>query len=116
MPGFDRSGPMGVGPMSGGRRGLCSPVNSDIRTPFIGRNKYGRGMGFGYGFRGGFGFGRGFRRGFGRGFGGYPPEYGPTDPADPTSEIDFLKAEADSMKAALDTINRRITELEKFAE
>ena len=116
MPGFDRSGPMGDGPMTGGRRGLCSPANADVRTPFIGRYGYGRGMGFGYGFRGGYGPGRGIRRGFRGGFAWHPPMYEPEYSADQTSEIDFLKAEADSMKTALDTINRRIVELEKSSE
>ena len=26
MPGFDRTGPMGAGPMSGGARGRCNPA------------------------------------------------------------------------------------------
>jgi hypothetical protein len=36
MPGFDRSGPMGLGPMTGGRRGLCNPVNTGYDTRFSG--------------------------------------------------------------------------------
>jgi len=106
MPRFDRSGPMGTEPMSGGRRGLCNPASADIRTPFMGRYGYGRGMGFG----------RGFRRGFCRGFGWCPPVYGSMAPTDQTSEMNMLKAEAESMKNALDTINKRIAELEKSSE
>jgi len=41
MPGFDGTGPRGMGPMTGGGRGFCSP----------------------YGFGGGFGRGYGFRMG-----------------------------------------------------
>ena len=36
MPGFDRSGPMGAGPMTGGRRGLCNPANTGYDTRFAG--------------------------------------------------------------------------------
>jgi len=32
MSGFDRSGPMGVGPMTGGRIGLCNPSNTEYDT------------------------------------------------------------------------------------
>ncbi|MBW2366243.1 MAG: DUF5320 domain-containing protein [Deltaproteobacteria bacterium] len=49
MPGFDRSGPMGAGPMTGGARGLCNPGNAGYPRQFS---------------RGGF-LGRGFRRGYG---------------------------------------------------
>jgi len=31
MPGFDGTGPMGMGPMTGGGRGLCNPYNP-LRT------------------------------------------------------------------------------------
>ena len=112
MPGFDRSGPMGAGPMTGGGKGFCSPTNAEIGTRFAGRYEYGRGMGFGYGFRGGYGFGRGFRRGFGWN----PPVYGSMVPTDQTSEINMMKAEADYMKNALNEINKRISELEKSSE
>ncbi|MBN2418377.1 MAG: DUF5320 domain-containing protein, partial [Deltaproteobacteria bacterium] len=48
MPGFDGTGPQGMGPMTGGARGYCNP-NSAWRPP------YGGGYGMGRGFRGGFG-------------------------------------------------------------
>lgn len=31
MPGFDGTGPMGMGPMTGGGRGFCSPGRGSIR-------------------------------------------------------------------------------------
>jgi hypothetical protein len=76
MPGFDRTGPAGMGPMTGGARGLCnlySPVYGShalYRYPYQAPRAYaGRprwGMGRGYWGRGA--FGRGFRgRGRGRG-------------------------------------------------
>ncbi len=57
MPGFDRTGPAGQGPMTGGRQGDCT--GSDFRRG-AGRRFNGRGLGhnslfgFGYGFRHGF--------------------------------------------------------------
>jgi len=36
MPGFDRSGSMGVGPMTGGRRGLCNPPTTEYNTQIDG--------------------------------------------------------------------------------
>ncbi len=103
MPGFDRSGPQGFGPMTGGARGMCNPASTGSETG------YGRGMGYRRGFRRGFGPEMGMRRGYARGDGVYPPEA----PMDKTAEIDMLKAEAVSIKNALEMINRRIDGLEK---
>jgi hypothetical protein len=41
MPGFDGTGPRGMGPMTGGGRGFCSPRG--LRRSFAGR-----GPGYGY--------------------------------------------------------------------
>lgn len=104
MPGFDRSGPMGAGPMTGGRRGQC------------GGGPYARPVNIGYG---GGGRGMGFRRGYGRGggYGGYPapPAFGPTHPVSRADEMAMLQAEANAMKASLESIQNRIAELEKDA-
>ncbi|MCG6929964.1 MAG: DUF5320 domain-containing protein [Desulfofustis sp.] len=53
MPGYDKTGPLGDGPMSGWGRGTCGS-NQSGRTPM------------GRGFGGNFGFRRGMRGGFGR--------------------------------------------------
>ncbi len=66
MPGFDRRGPMGAGPMTGRGRGFCNLASTGYETRFLGNYGFGRGMGSGRGFRGG--YGPGMRRGFGRGF------------------------------------------------
>lgn len=115
MPGFDRTGPEGLGPMTGGARGLCNPAGANAGYG----GAYGRGMGYGRGFRGGFGPGRGLRRGFGpRGYApayaapAYPPAY----PTSGANELSALKAQAVDMKGALDEINRRIAELEETNE
>ena len=113
MPGFDQSGPMGAGPMTGGHRGLCNPANTGYGTRPAGTSGFGRGMGLGRGFR------CGFRSGMGRAFGrrGWnQPSYYPAYAQNPEEELNMLKAEANSVKNSLDMINRRIAELEKFSE
>lgn len=65
MPGFDGTGPRGMGPMTGGGRGFCA-------VPAYGARP-GYGTGFGWPARGG--RGRGVRRGMGRGM-AYPYAYG----------------------------------------
>ena len=87
MPGFDGSGPRGMGPMTGGGRGWCNPNYAGGRSAFTGQYPYSTPYGTGYvppygagystpyaaspygsfGFDRGFGGGRGF--GFGRGRG-----------------------------------------------
>jgi hypothetical protein len=111
MPGFDGSGPMGAGPMTGGSRGLCNPANAGFNLQF-GRG-YGRGMGLRRGFRGGAGAGIAAGPGYGRGFGFYPPANGTFYQMNAEDEMNMLKANAEYMKTSLDEINRRIKELEK---
>ncbi|MGD9086450.1 MAG: DUF5320 domain-containing protein [Desulfobacterales bacterium] len=107
MPGFDRSGPMGAGPMTGGRRGLCNSATAQDARAFVG------GYGYGRGFRGGFGRGRGWRRGVGRGYGWVPAATGPTGAVDSGTELAALRDEADYLKESLDAVHRRIDELEQ---
>ena len=52
MPGFDQSGPMGAGPMTGGTRGYCNPVNTGIPHSFQRRGFFGRGLRRGLGMFG----------------------------------------------------------------
>ena len=82
MPGFDRTGPMGAGPMTGGARGLCNPATAGAVRAYGGYG-YGRGLGrlntpgvpatprnqrgMGSGRGGGRGQGRGRSAGQGRG-------------------------------------------------
>jgi hypothetical protein len=117
MPGFDRTGPLGMGPMTGGRRGFYNPAAMGYCFPFFSGAGFGRGMGLGRGFRGG--MGRMFRgAGFGKGYGWYPPAYLGPNPysMDSSSELDMLKAQADSFKSALEAINKWMAELEKSSE
>ena len=59
MPGFDRSGPMGNGPMTGGSRGLCGSAVRRQMTADGDRGLFRSGLGC----RRGFGGGRGWRSG-----------------------------------------------------
>ena len=112
MPGFDGTGPMGAGSMTGGRRGYCNPATAGT-MPFYGGYGYGRGLGLRRGFRGGYGPGMGMGRGYGRGYGWYPPATGPVYPVGAAGEIDILKEQAGYMQNSLDEINRRINDLEE---
>jgi len=124
MPGGDRTGPAGAGPMTGRAAGYCAgyPVPGHT-NPIGGRGFFGRGMG-----RGG---GRGFRRsyyatglpgwartGFGYPAGGWaaqPYAAHPlpvAGPIAPEQEIIALKGQAESFQSALDEIRSRIEQLQ----
>ena len=114
MPGFDRTGPRGMGPMTGGGRGLCNPRG--IRPDYLG---------YGFGFRGAspawpyVGRGRGgLPRCWSPGlWGGALPyvtgamPYWPAQARD--KELGFLKEQSNAMKCEMEVIERRIQELEK---
>ena len=117
MPGFNGTGPAGMGPMTGGGRGFCNPSRASYGPVPAQGTGYGRGFGRGYGR--GRGLGRGFgRRGFfppAEGWVGsaYGPGYGNSYSARSEDEIGSLRDEARTMKNELDAINKRIEELEK---
>ena len=111
MPGFDATGPMGKGPMTGGARGNCGTADSRFQRPVPDSGYMGRGMAYGRGVRGGFGYGRRPRRGFGRDFSLYPPEYMDNSVAD---ELSILKQQAKTAQNTLDSINKKIAALEKI--
>ena len=81
MPGFDGTGPRGIGPMTGGGRGFCSPYG--VRVAWL---PYGGRRWAGY---------------------GYPFEAVPTREQD----IDYLRDEAQALKRTLEGIDARIKEL-----
>ncbi len=105
MPGFDRTGPEGRGSMTGRGAGYCA----GNETPRFANR------GFGYGR------GRGVMRGAGRGFGFgwerrvaplYPQyDYEPL-PLTKEEEIQSLKTQSDQLQKELDSINKRVQELE----
>ncbi len=89
MPGFNGTGPRGLGPMTGGGRGFCNP----------------RGMGRGYGVGG-----RAPYAGIGRGLGFGAPY---AQPVNKEEEIELLRGDAEEIKNQLEQIEARIGELEK---
>jgi hypothetical protein len=122
MPLGDRTGPWGLGPMTGRGAGYCAGY------PAPGYMKPVPGRGFGRG-GGGRGWGRGFGRGRGRGFGwgpqpwgtpygSYAPAYGPAYPPSyrPEDEVTALKDQAGYFEEALQDIKKRLEEIESSAE
>lgn len=129
MPGGDRTGPRGRGPMTGRAAGYCAgygiPGYADAFLP---------GRGFGYGFSGGRrgragnfgGGGRGWRHMFyATGLPGWarsggrtaPYENVPPYPApDREAERQSLRSEAEFLQSELDMIKKRLTELETTTE
>ncbi len=98
MPGGDRTGPGGMGPLTGRGMGNCAGARPA---------GYGRGVGRGMG-RGGFGRGMGRGGGFGRGFGwGYSPS-----PVSPADEAGMLKSEASALQEELKAVQARISALD----
>jgi hypothetical protein len=111
MPGGDRTGPAGLGPMTGRGAGYCAgyPVPGYM-NPVPGGGRW-------YGFGRGRGGGRGWGRGFGRGFAGYwyaNPYPNPFYPAGvaPKQEAEMLKEQARAMREEIEAIDERIKELE----
>ena len=86
MPGQDRTGPMGQGPMTG--RGM-GPCGSGMRRGF------------------GKGLGRGMRRGFGYGSG----VYSEPEPISKEQQKKILEEEAEDLEVELKRIKEKIAEL-----
>ena len=109
MPGFDGTGPRGMGSMTGGGRGFCSP--------------WGRGAAFA-------GYGTPPRMGYGYPYYGWAgassPFYGvPTSAPGGTpfapqmtreQELGLLKSQAQAMRGQLEQIESRMRELEAGGE
>jgi len=84
MPGFDRTGPAGMGPMTGGGRGFCGPAGAGLRRFYPGY----------------------------RGFGLRQRGYWPLAQADSGGlNLDELKKQADAIRQDLKTLESRIEEL-----
>ena len=112
MPRGDGTGPLGLGAVSGRAAGYCAGFGlPGYANPALGR-------GFGMGF----GRGRGWRHmfyaiglpGWMR-FGGYAAPYGypaTYQKPDPEMEKQALKNQAEAMQSELDSINKRLSEID----
>lgn len=112
MPRFDRTGPAGMGPMTGWGRGRCTPYGRRL-----GRQAFGAGFGWG-------GRGRGWRHwnwGYGPprwGRGGFAPFQEPYYENFYTrdEEMAILKEDSARLKEELNAIEQRLGELEAERE
>jgi len=115
MPGGDRTGPRGRGPMTGRRAGYCASYDAPgFANPLPGRG-YGRGLGHSW-FGGWDHGGRGWRhRTFAAGRPGWADSgtprwaYAPSPTQEQEREV--LQREAEWLKGQLDAISQRIEEL-----
>ncbi len=125
MPGGDKTGPVGAGPMTGRGIGLCAGYGMPgYMNPIPGRG-FGPGVGWGRGMGRGFRGGRG-RMSYGAGFAGWDnrhgfhvpqsPVYAPTTPYSGSEELRDLKNQAKHFNDMLSDINKRIDELTKERE
>jgi hypothetical protein len=123
MPGGDRTGPAGLGPMTGRAAGYCAGYAvPGYMNPIPGRGYgwFGGGRGRGRGF---FGRGRGYRNMYyatglpdwaGYNIGVYNPYFASAPPAmTAAQEAELLKNQAKLMQDNLTDLNERIQELEK---
>lgn len=112
MPRGDSTGPMGMGPMTGRQAGYCAGYH----MPGFLNNACGRGMGMGHGRGGGF---RRSNRFFATGmpgraqFGGFAESF---QQADPETEKQALKSQAEYLQSEMDAIKKRLDELNAKAQ
>jgi hypothetical protein len=103
MPRGDRTGPWGMGPLTGRRAGYCA----DYDVPGFANPAPGRGYGRGWG--------RGWRHRFyatGRPRWSYGPVWDYPPPLTREQELEGLRHEAQWLKGQLDAIGQRIENLE----
>ena len=109
MPGGDRTGPIGYGPMTGRAAGFCAGYD----RPGYANPGPGRGFGWGGGGRGR--GGRGWRhRYYATGMPGWMRSgWGPVPPSVPNagSEKEFLETQRQALQAQLDHVKARLDEL-----
>jgi hypothetical protein len=114
MPGGDRTGPLGMGPLTGRAAGYCAGHSvAGYMNQIPGRGFFGRGRGW-FGRGGGRGWGRGF---FSRGFPGWgyygTPVYPYSQELSPEEEANLLKEDAKVLEQQLKELQGYIETLEK---
>ena len=90
MPGFDGTGPMGMGPMTGGGRGFCSPWGAGASVRRFG---FPRRAPYAYPYYGAYGFG----------------PFAPRMTRE--QELEFLKTEARALRDDLKELETKIGKL-----
>jgi len=115
MPLGDRTGPAGLGPMTGRAAGYCAGYSvPGYMNPVPGRGFFGRGRGGGFGRGGGRGWGRGYFAGGFPGSGYYgAPVYPYAPELKPEEEANLLKEDAKVLKQQLKELQGYIDTLEK---
>lgn len=103
MPGGDRTGPQGMGPMTGRAAGYCAGYDS----PAYANPGFGRGYRIGRGYGGGGGRGR-RNMYYATGLPGWA-RYGEPDP---DAQKQSLKNQANALQAHLDLVKKRLSDLE----
>lgn len=99
MPRGDRTGPNGMGPMTGRGAGYCSGYD---RPGFA--NPVNRCL---------FGYGRQYRRGYGR-FADYNPQpYSQPIPYEPVEEEKLIESNIQALGRQLDSLQKRLDEIRK---
>jgi len=88
MPGFDGTGPAGMGPMTGGGRGFCSPAGAR----WAGNYRYSRWPSYSYPY-----------------YNAPAPYYAPRMSRE--QEVEYLKRQAQDLKRMLEGIDERIEQL-----
>ena len=116
MPRGDRTGPQGMGPMTGRGMGYCAGYDTPGFANPAGAG-YGRGMAWGRG-RAPMGGGRGMawgRGGRGRwggyGFQGAAPAFSPYTSSIPEDEQTYLETELEGLKAHMEAIQKRLDQI-----
>jgi hypothetical protein len=106
MPGGNKTGPQGQGPMTGRGLGYCAGYpNPGSLNNFYGRGISGLGRIFGRGI------GQGFRGGRGPNFGYYPHETSAYPDLTKKDMLNILEVQAKNLKNELENIQKRISEL-----
>ncbi|MDA3925602.1 MAG: DUF5320 domain-containing protein [Kiritimatiellae bacterium] len=110
MPGGDRTGPMGMGAMTGRGAGICAGNTNPGFTNFTMGRGFGRGMGRGMS-QGGFGGGRwGGRGGFN--FAGRRGSFATGVAYDQVDEKTILVNQEKALKMELDAVKNRLSSME----
>ena len=112
MPGGNRTGPAGMGPMTGRGAGFCAGYAAPGCANPVG------GRGYGIGFGRGMGRGRGFGRGFGWagqgrfGWFGGQGAFAEQQNISVEQEVEALKGQAGYLEDSLKQIDQRLKELQ----